>query len=104
MVKSIKPSCSFPVADALNFLVYQSIKSLDKAHGSLVSGAILKDGCVPGIRTHPRWTAGRKQSGCGWILINVIAMVFQYVLHPNTGGIWAIMRVYGEHEEICLTV
>lgn len=99
MVESGKPFYSFPVADALNFLVYQSIKSLAKVHSSVVSDAMLKDSCVPSIRTDPRGTAGRKQSGG-----DMIAMVSQYILHPNTGGIWAIMRVYGEHEEICLTV
>lgn len=61
---------------------------------------MLKDGCVPGVRTDPKWTAGRKPSGSDWILTNMIAMVSHYILHPNTGGIWAIMRVYGEQEEI----
>lgn len=90
VVKSIKPFCSFPVADAL---VYQSIKSVAKAHSSLLSGAVLRDSRVLGIRTDPKWTAGRKQSAWDWMLTNMIAMVSQYILHPDIGGIWAIMRV-----------
>lgn len=86
------------------FLVHQSIKSLAIAHSSRLSGAVLKDSCVSGIRTDPKWTAGRKQSGCDWILANMTAMITQYILQPNAGGIWAITRGYGEHEEICLTI
>lgn len=73
VIESMKPSCSSLLL--MLFLVHQSTKSLAKAHSSLLSGAVLKDSGVSGVRTDPKWTAGRKQSGCDWILANMTAMV-----------------------------